>query len=170
MYKHQHVKTVNNTYPRFSITDYVRNFMWDIRKKEGRVFRTNHYEEVMHMKTLLNDPKYTTFKSIRAFDRGIPHWNEQKVDCISSNLGGDRGYIFYFICNMCRRRVKHLYEYSVLESPLCRTCCGLGYDTKPSKAREFYRLLRKPCLSKEDKCIIITQAGITKEDLLVLSY
>ena len=170
MHNYQHTeKTVSNTpYPRFDIMDYVRNFILDIRKREGRTFNAHHSGEVEYMKELLNNPKYTTFKSIRAFNTGIPHWNEQKVDYVSSNLGNGRGYIFYFICNGCGQRVKCLYEYNVLNSPLCRTCCRLGYETPPNKARELIRLLRKqhsPYYSSEVRYLIAKQAGITKEDV-----
>src|SRR3989344_2126215 len=173
MRNYQHIeKTVNNTpYPRFDIKDYVRNFILDIKKREGRIFNTHHSGEVEYMKELLNNPRYTIFKSIRAFDTSISLWNEQKVDCVSSNLGRGRGYIFYFICNGCRRRVKCLYEYNVLNSPLCRICCGLGYETPSNKSRELIRLLRKPhCpnYSSEVRYLIAKQVGITREDILAM--
>ena len=129
MHSSSTTRTVNNTYPRIDIGDYLREFIMDIRKREGQVFKTNHSGEVSYLKELLNTPKNTAFKSVRDFNTGIPFWNEQRVDYVPSNLGNGRGYIFYFICNNCSRRVKHLYEYSTLESPLCRTCCRLGYDT-----------------------------------------
>jgi len=170
MHNYQHTKkTVNNTpYPRFDIRDHVRNFIGDIRKREGRILNTHHSGEVEYMKELLNNPKYTAFKSIRAFDTGIPHWNEQGVDYVSSNLGRGRGYIFYFICNGCRRRVKYLYEHNILESPLCRTCCQLSYEAPPNKTRELIRLLRKPHFpnySSGVRYMIVKQVGITKEDV-----
>ncbi len=160
----QHKKIFNSSgYLRFTIGDYVRNFKINIREKEGRILNTNHEGEVSYMKGLLNNPRYTTFKSIAVFNDGIPYWNEQKVDYVPSNLR--RGFIFYFICNGCERRAKHLYEYSTLESPLCRVCCRLKYEAPTYKARTFSRMLRKTYFSSEDKYLIIRRAGITLEDL-----
>lgn len=127
MHSHCKARTVRNAYPCIGIGSYVRDFLRNIRESEGRIFNTNHSGEVAYMKELLNTPKYTAFKSVKDLRTGIPFWNEQKVDYIQSNLGTDRGYIFYFICNGCKRRVKYLYEFSTLESPLCRMCCRLVY-------------------------------------------
>jgi len=159
----QHKNTVNSTYPRIDIRDYVTNFLQHIREKEGRMFNTNHDGEVANMKQLLNDPKYTAFKSTSILNDGIPFWHKQNVDCVPSNLG--RGAVFYFICNGCNRRMKYLYRYSELESPLCRVCCRLQYEAPTRKARMFSKLLRKPYFSSEDKCLIIQRAGITLEDM-----
>jgi len=170
MSTHQHKNTVNNKYLRICIGDYVRNFILDIRKKEGRVFNTNHPGEVAYMKELLNTSKYAEHKSTRDFNTGLYFWNEQKVDYVPSNLGSGKGYIFYFICNGCRQRVRYLYEYSTLNSPLCRICCRLGYETPPNRARELIRLLRKwhdPYYSSEVRYMIAKHAGITKEDIPV---
>jgi hypothetical protein len=167
MYSYSSQKTINNTYPRIYIGDYVRNFRMSIREKEGRIFKANDDSEIEYMKNCLNNPKYTTFKSIRDFQTGIPHWHEQKVDYAPSNLG--RGYIFYFVCNGCNRRVKHLYEYSMLESPVCRICCGLKYQAPTTMARKLSVLLRKPYFTFEDKQMIMRRAGITREDISSLA-
>lgn len=159
-------KTVNSEYGYFNIGSYVKSFIQNIREKEGRVFKLNRPEEVRYMKELLNKPEYTTFKSGRDFRTGKYFWNEQMVDCIPSNLG--RGYIFYFRCNRCNRRAKTLYEYSAMESPLCRICLDLGYEVPSGKARELSRILRKSYFSIGDKRVIIEKMGITKEDLLKL--
>ena len=157
-------KTIyNSLYPRFTISDYVRNFKINIREKEGRIFDTGHAGHIAHMKELLNNPLYTTFKSTSILNDGIPYWNEQKVDYVPSTLG--RGFIFYFVCNGCERRVKHLYEYSTLTSPLCRVCCRLKYEAPTHKARTFSRMLRKAYFSSEDKYLIIQRVGITIDDL-----
>jgi len=161
-------KTIDNTYPRINIKGYVKTFIRNIREKEGRVFNTKHAGEIAYMKELLNTPAYTTFKSAKDLWTGDYYWNEQKVDYVRSNLG--RGYIFYFKCNGCGRRVKDLYRYSELNSPVCRTCCGLGYDTPSNKSRELIRLLRKghyPIYPSEVRWMIAKRAGITKEDIPV---
>jgi hypothetical protein len=87
------------------------------------------------MKELLDKPEYTTFKSMRDIQDGSRYWNEQKVDYTPSNLGSGRGYLFYFICNGCRRRVKYLYDYNFCHPPLCRTCCRIGYKAPTRRTK-----------------------------------
>ncbi|MEI6396589.1 MAG: hypothetical protein WCO48_00735 [Candidatus Taylorbacteria bacterium] len=89
--------------------------------------------------------------------------SQQKVDYVSSNL--DKGYIFYFICSGCRRRVKYLYEHDPFDSPLCRVCCKLGYKPYTEKSQKLSKIFRKPILSPDDKYMIIKLAGITRDDV-----
>jgi hypothetical protein len=159
------MKTVNSEYGYFNIKGYVKAVIDDIHEKEGRVFRLNRPEEVKYLMEFLNNPAYTTFKSGRDSRTGKYFWNEQRVDCIPSNLGMGHGFISYFRCNGCNRRVKTLYEYSTLKSPLCRICLDLDYDVPSGKARELSRILRKPYFSISDKRTIIEKMGITREDI-----
>lgn len=162
MYRHRNAEELE----RINISDYIREFLVHIRKKEGRVINANHLGSAMHMKELLNDPRYTAFKSVKDVDNGFSYWSEQKVDYVPSNLGRGKGYLFYFICNGCNRRVKYLYEYNLCYSPLCRTCCRLKYKAPTRKARELSRLIRKPYLSGEAKYMLIKRAGLTVQDVL----
>jgi hypothetical protein len=166
MYGSNIKKTAITVLDRKDIVDYVRSFVWHARSTQGRVLNARYRAEAENMRELMNDPKNTTYKSIRDFRNGDYFWHHQKVDFVQSNLG--RGYIFYFRCNGCYRRVKYLYEYSLLESPLCRICCNLNYDYKqPNRSmRNISRLLKKPYLSSEGKYMLIKQAGITQEDVM----
>lgn len=165
MYSPKHTKTklINESYPRKDITDYVRSFVLYMRKKEGRVLQARHFPEAAHMLQLMNIPENTTYKSMWDIGDEGYYWGKQRVDMVPSNLG--RGFIFYFRCNGCQRRAKYLYEFSMLESPLCRVCCRLRYEQPTRKARDLSRLLRKPYFSSETKYKIIRRAGITKEDI-----
>jgi hypothetical protein len=156
-------KEILNRIERLSITDYVRKGVMELERK-GYRFNLAHPLEAKRLKELLNDPSNTSFKSIRGIE-GFYYWDEQKVDYVRSNLGYEKGPIFYFRCNGCARRVKYLYEYSSCHSPLCRKCCRLGYTYPTKKSRNLSRLLRKPYLSSEDKWALIKWAGITKEDI-----
>jgi hypothetical protein len=149
---------------RLSITDYVRKGIMEIERK-GYRFNLSNPLEAERLKQLLNDPQNTSFKSMRDM-QGFYFWHEQKVDYVRSNLGYDKGPIFYFICNSCNQRVKYLYEYNSCCSPICRKCCRLGYKYPTRKLRDISRIIRKPYLSAEDKYWLIKQAGITKEDIL----
>ena len=165
MYDSQRKKPLP-VHDRKDATDYVRAFILYIRKTQGRVFDLRHPGQVKYMVELMNDPKNTTFKSIRDPRDSYYYWHKQRFDYVPSNLGRDRGFVFYFICNGCGRRVKYLYEYSSLESPLCRTCCHLKYEQPSRKARDISRLIRRPYLSSEDKYVLIKRAGITTEDVV----
>jgi hypothetical protein len=150
---------------RKDITDYVRAFVLHMRNTQGRVFDTRHRSSVEYMVEMMNKPENTAFKSIRdVLGDGRPFWYEQKVDFVASNLR--RGFVFYFRCNGCYRRVKYLYQYSMLKPPLCRICCRLPYPQPSRQARRFSRLIRQPYLSSEAKYMLIKRAGITAEDIV----
>ncbi len=163
MYTH-HNKEIPQRMERRDITDYIRTGLLHLQQK-GYRFNLSHPLEVKRLQELLNDPRNTTFKSAKDVSSGFCYWNEQRVDFIPSNLGKEHGFIFYFLCNSCHRRVKYLYEYNLCYSPLCRTCCRLKYKAPSRKARELSRLIRKPYLSVEAKYMLIKKAGIRKEDI-----
>lgn len=124
MYKHQN-KWLIDQLSRINITDYVRVFLVELSKREERpVMKLGQKWEAERIKGLLNIAKNTSFKSFRDI-QGIPHWDDQPVDYVHSNLG--KGYSFYFRCTHCNRRVKYLYEYSLAAEPICRTCCRITY-------------------------------------------
>ncbi len=164
MYGGRNRKPAITVFDRKDITDFVRAFVFYMRRTQGRVFDMRHHAQVKYMVELMNDPANTAFKSVRdVFGDGRPYWHEQGVDFVPSNL--KRGFIFYFRCNGCYRRVKYLYEFSTLQSPLCRICCHLHYEQPNRKARELSRLFRRPYLSVEAKYALIKRAGITIEDV-----
>ncbi len=165
MYGQQKKKPAITILDRKDITDYVRAFVFYMRNTQGRVFDTRHRGNVEYMVETMNNPANTAFKSVRdVFGDGRPFWHEQKVDFLPSNLR--RGFIFYFRCNGCYRRVKYLYQYSMLEAPLCRICCRLPYPQPSRQARRLSKLIRQPYLSSEAKYQIIKRAGITVEDIM----
>jgi hypothetical protein len=162
-YTHKKTAILERIVP-INITDYIRQGIFELKRK-GLCFNFSHPLEAERLKQLLNDPRNTTFKSTRDPADGLYFWHEQNVTFIRSNLGHDKGAIFYFLCNSCHRRVKFLYEYSSCYPPLCRKCCRLGYKYPTRKSQDLSRILRKPYLSSEDKHWIIKRAGITKEDI-----
>lgn len=163
LYTHKNKEILDIT-DRKNINDYVRRGIFELEKK-GYSLNLADPLDAKRMKELLNDSKNTTFKSVRSITDGLYYWHEQNVDFIRSNLGRDRGQIFYFLCNGCNRRVKYLYEYNFCYSPLCRKCCRIGYKYPSGKSKKLSKLLRKPYLSSEDKQAIIKYAGITREDI-----
>jgi hypothetical protein len=150
---------------RIAINEYIREFVLLIERKHGRTLRVSHLGEAQHMQELLHIPENTAGKSCSDIQTGEYFWGEQKVIFIPSNLGVGRGFRWYFVCNGCRRKAKYLYEYSMLQSPLCRHCCRLPYQQPSRKARDLSRAIRKPYLSSETKYMLIKRAGITMEDV-----
>lgn len=125
------------------ITDYIS----DMRRESiygGRYYNIVTKAQADEVKAFLNDPRNTSSKSMKDFKTGVPFWNEQKVDYLVSNL--NRGFQWYFICNNCDKRVRFLYEYSGIESPLCRVCLGIGYERRPTRRRnpgEYPTIMRR---------------------------
>jgi len=66
--------------------------------------------------------------------------NRMQLTYTKSNLG--KGYVFWFICNICGRRVKYLYFPTNSTILACRNCHRLTYDKqKESKKMRSYRSL-----------------------------
>ncbi len=154
-----------------NITDYIRTFLFELTQKENwkeRKLQIRTLADAMRITGLLDCSQNTTFKSIADLRSGYPYWHEQKVDFIPSNLGKGKGFLFYFVCNNCERRVKYLYRQTFLLSPICRACCRLTYRQPNRARRSVSRLLNRDYLSSEAKYILIRtlkEKGITKEDI-----
>jgi hypothetical protein len=125
---------------RINIFVYLRRFLDELWQLEGSKTKLTSEFDALRVKGLMNNPKNTTFKSLNDMRSGQPFWREQEVDYIVSNLGKGKGYIFYFICTRCDRRVKYLYEYSFFDPPLCRKCCQIPYRPKTYSERKLQKL------------------------------
>lgn len=131
LYNHKN-KEILDRIIRIDITDYVQAFLIERKKIDWFAPKVANWDQVSYIKEELNKPENTTYKSMRDL-QGFYYWNVQKVDFVPSNLGEGRGFVFYFVCSECERRVKYLYEYSSCASPLCRICCRLKYRKKKIK-------------------------------------
>lgn len=150
---------------RVYVNDYLRTFLRELSELEHRKIDLVTKGGALRIKELMNIPQNTTFKSLNDFRSGQPYWDEQEVDCIPSNLGKNRGFIFYFICNRCRRKVKYLYFLSSLDAPLCRLCCRLQYNQPGRRTRMLSSLVNRKYLSTEAKYMIMKKLGINKGDI-----
>ncbi len=65
--------------------------------------------------------------------------NRLRLTYTKSNLG--KGFIFWFICNLCGRRVKYLYFPPNSSILACRSCHRLTYD-KQNESQRFRPLRR----------------------------
>lgn len=124
---------------RIDIYDYLRSFLRELSRIEKKDAEIKTELDAFRVKGLMNVPKNTRFKSLEDIRSGQQYWHYQEVDCIPSNLGRSRGYLFYFICNSCERRVKFLYFHTYVESPMCRKCYRLPYSKSPYNQRKLSR-------------------------------
>jgi hypothetical protein len=150
---------------RIVIADYLRAFLDELAQKEGKRREIKLGFQAESIKGLMNMPKNTAFKSINDIRSGYPIWYEQEVDFVPSNLGKNKGFIFYFICNGCKRRTKYLYFPSMINEPLCRICCRLQYKQPNRRTRALSRLSNKEYLSTEQKYALMKRAEINKGDI-----
>jgi hypothetical protein len=149
---------------RLDITDYMKTFVRNYNKKYGVKLKTGYLGGAEYLKGLLNASQDKVVPYLEKLE-GLFYWNTQKVDFVPSNL--QRGYIFYFICTYCDRKVKYLFRHKTYEQPACRICCDIGYAPTQSRrqTRNLSRLIHKKYLHSEDKYMLAKYAGITKEDL-----
>jgi len=87
----------------------------------------------------------TTFnlKHQNGLDTDFTEPNKVKLTYSESNLG--KGYVFWFICNVCGKRVKYLYFPPNSTILACRNCHRLTYDKQKEnkKLRAFRSLFRE---------------------------
>ncbi len=125
---------------RIHINDYMRRYAWELFKGNRRpVMRT--LSDADYYKKLFSDPLHSPIRSMLGIPSGELYKYCQELDYISSNLG--RGFIFYFICTWCTRRVKCLYVDESLEAMLCRKCIKLPYRQSSRPERYASRYIRR---------------------------
>ena len=83
----------------------------------------------------------TTFnlKQQNGLDNDYTEPNRVKLTYSKSNLG--KGFVFWFMCNICDRRVKYLYFPPNSTVLACRNCHRLTYD-KQNESKRFRTLNR----------------------------
>lgn len=132
---------------KFDITVIVRIFVEELIKKKMKYdtkIDTEH--EVIRIKEFFNIVGHNFDTPFLIYNRNseLP-----EIDFIPSNLG--KGYVFYFLCNGCDKKVRHLYLPYEYSSILCRECHHLRYKQPDRKTRRLSRLIHKPYLSQDDK-------------------
>ncbi len=127
-----------NELDRVNITDYITECCFDLYHRDKTMIlpkRVKSLYQAQELKRKLDNPSNTEFKSVKDIKYGEPFWKTQRVDFVPSNLPDNEGYIFYFLCNICKRKVKYLYRYSLTKEPWCRECLHLNYQSKSRKRR-----------------------------------
>ncbi|MFH1792148.1 MAG: hypothetical protein ABH819_00705 [Patescibacteria group bacterium] len=121
----------------------VRNFLLDTKKPIVRKeFNLNNEEDI---KVLIRNIETSTSFNLKQDKDGEVEYSEPnnvKLTYTKSNLR--KGFVFWFICNLCGRRVRYLYFPPNSQVLACRSCHRLSYDkqNENKRFREYDRLFR----------------------------
>lgn len=121
----------------------VRNFLFELKDKAiEKNFDLNCEEDI---KNLLRKVELGTTFSLKQEKYGNVEFTEPnnvKMTYTKSNLG--KGFVFWFICNICGRRVRFLYIPPNSKITACRICHRLVYDQQNDnkRFRSLNRLFR----------------------------
>ncbi len=142
-YKYKQRPTVDGV-TRIDCTALIRKFLQERASKYdadlAKLFVIRTEEDAIRLRDELN--------------HGIPYYQSLHVpvhdtalqfDFVKSNL--DKGFIFYFVCTSCERRVKYLYQLIDGSELRCRSCHQLTYTRKKqgnNTDKEVRHLLRNP--------------------------
>lgn len=113
----------------------------DKLKEKGRDLNLNKEEDVQMFIDLV---KQSITVNLRQENNGdvscTEHMNPMNLTYTRSNLG--KGFIFWFICNLCGRRVRYLYFPPNSEVMACRRCHRLAYKNQNESNSTFRRMMR----------------------------
>ena len=113
----------------------VRNFLFEAKNKYD-------LNEEAGIKALIADMEIGTNINLKQDNHGEFSYSEPnniKLTYSKSNLG--KGFVFWFICNLCCKRVKYLYFPPNSTILACRNCHRLTYD-KQNESKRFRPLRR----------------------------
>lgn len=121
----------------------VRNYLID--RQPSIIRRTFDLNKEVDVKELIGEIESgTTFnlKQSIGSDNEYSEPNMVKLTYTKSNL--NKGFVFWFICALCSRRVKYLYFPPNSTILACRRCHRLTYDkqNENKKLRPYRRLFR----------------------------
>jgi len=161
MYKTRQERLAKKTRS-FSAKDHLYDFLDELSEMEKGEVSLKTYQGAERIKFLMNTP---TNKFRTLSDRQYQgYW--QEIDFVPSNLGPNKGFLAYWICCHCSRRVKYLYQLELEPPPYCRDCNNLVYEQPNRRKRGLSRLFKKPYLTDYDKELLIKHTGITEEDIV----
>lgn len=118
----------------------VRNYLID--RQPSAIRRTFDLNEETDVKELITEIESETTFNLKQFngsDHDYSEPNNVKLTYAKSNLG--KGFVFWFICNICSRRVKYLYFPPNSTTLACRNCHRLTYNKQNENKR--FRPMRR---------------------------
>lgn len=133
---------------RISATVFVRNFYLELIRKVPAGKRDKHgLTKEEFVKDLIKKVESESTINLKQEVNGKIEFTEQnkvKMTYTRSNLG--KGFIFWFICEVCGRKVRYLYIPPNSQVSACRACHRLAYDCQNDnkRSRGLNRLLNNP--------------------------
>lgn len=126
---------------KISATICVRNYLFERPVPIGlQKIDFNNEQDVKKVISEIESGTTFNLKQQNGVNTDFTEPNKVKLTYSKSNLG--KGYIFWFTCNLCNRRVKYLYFPPNSTILACRNCHRLTYDKqKESKKMRSYRSL-----------------------------
>ena len=122
----------------------VRNFLLDMKSRAiDKSFNLNSEEDdVNGLISKIEAGTTINMRQERLDPPTVTEPNSVKMTYTRSNLG--KGFVFWFICNICGRRVKFLYFPPNSQILACRKCHRLAYDkqNESKNIRKMRDLLR----------------------------
>lgn len=120
----------------------VRNYLLDDDKSViHKDFNLTNEDEVKDLIRSIEAGTNFNLKQDKNGEIEFSEPNQVKLTYTKSNLG--KGFVFWFICNLCNKRVKFLYFPPNSTVLACRICHRLTYDkqNESKRFRPFRRLL-----------------------------
>lgn len=121
----------------------VRNYLFGANAPKPITKKEYNLNKEEGVKALVKDIETAININLKQDNYGQVDYSEPnyiKLTYTKSNLG--KGYVFWFICKYCNRRVKYLYFPPNSTLLACRNCHRLTYDKqKESKKMRSYRSL-----------------------------
>ena len=125
---------------RVSASICVRNFLFEFKHTTiDKGFDLSSEEDIKNMLRRIESGTTFNLKQEKDGNVELTEPNNVKMTYTRSNLG--KGFVFWFICNVCGRRVKFLYFPPNSQVLACRKCHRLTYD-KQNENKRFRGLSR----------------------------
>jgi len=131
---------------RISASVFVRNFYLELKQKapddKKVLLDLNNEEFVKDLIEMIESGSTINLKQELNGKIEFTEQNQVRITYTKSNLG--RGYVFWFICGVCGRKVRYLYIPPNSQVSACRRCHRLAYGNQNNdkRLRTFDGLLR----------------------------
>lgn len=131
---------------RISVSVFVRNSYLELKQKAPNdkkvLLDLNNEKFVKDLIEMIESGSTINLKQELNGKIEFTEQNQVRITYTKSNLG--KGYIFWFICGVCGRKVRYLYIPPNSQVSACRICHRLAYGIQNDnkRFRGFNRLLR----------------------------
>ena len=127
--------TINSQ--RISASVFVRNFYFEVKQKASddkkRLLDLNREEFVKKLIRMIEEGSTVNLKQEVDGKVEFTDQNQVKMTYTKSNLG--KGFVFWFVCQVCGRRVRYLYIPPNSQVSACRICHRLTYHQQNESKR-----------------------------------